>query len=258
MSCNISQPKEGGPNLPYLAGEVVLVHENVFKTPHLEAVDVTKLALPVEVLPTVLALVDELLRKLAEQLHALRQVIFIPIVVFSRSAIEIDKECTATSCSERQNRQLPLPKYCCRKTRRRSQCYTWFPPAASHYNIKTHNKVERNRCCISINAQEIDKNRSTCRLFVFPADRLGNYGSDTLRHFGEYAVCRPWVEKKVSGEQLEQDARQAPHVRACVVPHTSDDLPGGDGLVLVEIYINRQIPCITKHHSSVLDPIRNT
>lgn len=87
--CGITQPKEGG-KLPYLAGEVVLVHENVFKTPHLKAVDVTKLALPVEVLPTVLSFVDELVRKLAEQLHTLRQVIFIPIVVFSRPMIEIE------------------------------------------------------------------------------------------------------------------------------------------------------------------------
>lgn len=85
----IIQPNEGGEHF-YLAGEVVLVHENVFKTPHLEAVDMTKLALPVEVLPTVLPFVDKLLRKLAEQLHTLRKVIFIPIVVFSRPAIKIE------------------------------------------------------------------------------------------------------------------------------------------------------------------------
>lgn len=76
-----------GGNLAYLAGEVILVHENVFKAPHLEAVDMTKLALPVEILPTVFSFVDELLRKLAEQLHTLRQVVFIPIVIFSRPAI---------------------------------------------------------------------------------------------------------------------------------------------------------------------------
>lgn len=34
----------------------------------------------------------------------------------------------------------------------------------------------------------------------------------------------PRVEEKVSCEQLEQDARQAPHVRAGVIPHASDDL----------------------------------
>lgn len=70
----------------YLAREVVLVHENVLQTPHLEAVDVTQLALSVEVLPTVFTIVDELFRQFAEQLHALRQMVFVSVVIFSGPA----------------------------------------------------------------------------------------------------------------------------------------------------------------------------
>ena len=72
---------------------------------------------------------------------------------------------------------------------------------------------------------------------------------DTLDDYVTYIL--PWVEKKVSGEQLEQDARQAPHVRACVVPNTSDDLPDRDEAC----YLNS---CISKLGCSVSDPVKNT
>lgn len=77
---------------------------------------------------------------------------------------------------------------------------------------------------------------------------IGTYGSDASKTFRR--VCRPWVEEKVSGEQLEQDARQAPHVCTCVVPHTSDHLPDEDGLFLL-----RYIPCNSKRCCSVLASI---
>lgn len=69
----------------YLAREVVLVHENVFQAPHLEAVDMAELAFPVEVLPAILTFLDEFFWKLSKQLHTLSQVIFTTVIVFTRS-----------------------------------------------------------------------------------------------------------------------------------------------------------------------------
>lgn len=45
----------------------------------------------------------------------------------------------------------------------------------------------------------------------------------------------PGVEKKVSSEQLEQDTRQAPHVRARIVPHASDHLSGMQVGIIVRL-----------------------
>lgn len=56
---------------PYLPREVVLVHEHILQTPHLQAVNVAKLTLPIEVLSAVLALVDELVGELPKQFCAL-------------------------------------------------------------------------------------------------------------------------------------------------------------------------------------------
>lgn len=70
--------------LGYLAREVILVHKDVLQPPHLKTVDVAQFSLPVEVLSTVFALLDKLIGKAAEELHALRQVVLIPIVVLAR------------------------------------------------------------------------------------------------------------------------------------------------------------------------------
>ncbi len=127
-----------------------------------------KLALPVEVMPAVLPLVDELFWKLPEQLHALRQVVFIPIVVFSRPVISGSAIDEAMKTAAGQH--------------------------ASHTSYGNNKQIQH------------------------------SFGA--LIGYQLKRVTIPGVEEKVSREQLEQDARQAPHVRARVVPHTRDDLPG--------------------------------
>lgn len=61
----------------------------------------------------------------------------------------------------------------------------------------------------------------------------------------------PRVEEKISRQQLEQDARQAPHVGTCVVPHTSDNLPNQDIMArLANCY--QHVPIHSLFHSDAL------
>ena len=65
---------------------------------------------------------------------------------------------------------------------------------------------------------------------MFSLEMSSNYGFELRGHGGtnDKNPCSsravPGVEEKVSSEQLEQDACQAPHVRARVVPDASDHL----------------------------------
>lgn len=74
----------GGEPGTHLPREVVLVHQNILKTPHFETVNVTQFSFPVEILTAVFAFVDKLIGQFAQKLHTLRQMILVPIVILSR------------------------------------------------------------------------------------------------------------------------------------------------------------------------------